>query len=247
MTAAATIATVALAIVAAVALLLNGAAATEAYRSRIDSVAQREVVSSFENSEQVFTVPNFGMPQSIQGGTKWDLPQYDAHPLTIKAKAVVSNEGQVTLFAKVSDPSLHAEFTWRTNEQLNASRLLRPQIMDDWSLVPPGYDVVIELSWTRKSEEWWSDYLRFSDGKLVPTTKFDLLFRDATGSAFDRCECEFGMIFMGTDPRSTNCIILPPLNPGEVRPKKATIGMISRTYPLESSWYRPFRNPSIFE
>src|SRR5665213_1200891 len=76
--------TYAIALAAVFALLFSGAIAKEAYRSRIDTTAQRVVVASMFVEQNVMTKPS-GVPQPVQQATHWDMPLYDAQSLTINA------------------------------------------------------------------------------------------------------------------------------------------------------------------
>jgi hypothetical protein len=226
-----TVATVALALVAAIALLLNGASARESYRSRIDSVAQRVVIAKLYLDDGVFTRPNLGYPQSVAPGTAWPIPQYAAELLMVRANVIMQNEGSVTVFAKVDDPPLEAAFgsiDW--NEAT---------IQDGWALIPPKFEAILTVSLTRSSQEWWDDLLNKGSQDECPTRFFTIEFRDATSNALDKCECEFGREFFGKDPHNGGCVILPPLLTSTPRPIVERVGIIVRTYPHESTWYQP--------
>jgi hypothetical protein len=236
-----TVATVALAVVAVFAFVVSAASAAEAYRSRIDGVAQRVVVSRFRNDEEVLRINDDGSTISLAPETRLDLDTDALVPIAIKARALISNEGNVTAFVQITGGTLKPEWQWNSGEGSVVRSTRGPVTQGGWWLIPPRCSAEMAVRWTRSAGDWWDDLVSKDGVVKVSTMRFELRFRDATGNALDKCVCEFGkpIISFATGGRGVECVILPIVPPESKLQRVETVSELKRSYPFESLWYNP--------
>jgi hypothetical protein len=231
--------------VAAGTLALAGATVfvgRAAVRAAVDGRCPRVIVTELQvvDEPRNWPISAKAEPGEIKAGISWDMAQYGADRIGMKATGQLRNERAVTaLFRLDCDPDcVVGPVLCRDPNPISGLAVTQPAPREGWYVIVPGGGADFSIIWWQPASAWAQAWQRGAGNPELspPTTTVRLVVRGASGDAVDRCDLTFGGYVVVPRPREDGWVIAIVDRswrniPGTAPERVARIGLMRRSYP----------------